>query len=129
MPSFHSTSVVSVRPSSTVTTPSLPTLVMASAIFSPISRSLLAAIEATCAISSRFEAEILIESFSSCSTMRWTASSMPRLIPSGEAPAATFLRPSSKIASARTTAVVVPSPATSAVLVATSRTMMAPMFS
>ena len=41
---------------------------------------------------------------------------MPRLSATGLAPAVTFLRPSSKIASASTVAVVVPSPATSEVL-------------
>ena len=46
----------------------------------------------------------------------------------GVAPAVTFLRPSRKIASASTVAVVVPSPATSEVLLATSRTICAPMF-
>ena len=40
----------------------------------------------------------------------------------------TFFRPSRKIASARTVAVVVPSPATSEVFEATSRTIWAPMF-
>ena len=47
----------------------------------------------------------------------------------GLAPAATVFRPSLKMASARTVAVVVPSPATSQVLEATSRTIWAPMFS
>ena len=45
------------------------------------------------------------------------------------APAVTFLSPSSKMASASTVAVVVPSPATSLVFEATSRTRRAPMFS
>ena len=54
---------------------------------------------------------------------------MPRLRSIGFAPAVTFLRPSRKIASARTVAVVVPSPATSVVFDATSRTICAPMFS
>src|SRR3954469_4194790 len=47
----------------------------------------------------------------------------------GLAPAVTFLRPSRKIAWASTVAVVVPSPARSDVLVATSLTIWAPMFS
>ena len=47
----------------------------------------------------------------------------------GLLPAATFRRPSRKIARARTVAVVVPSPATSEVLEATSLTSLAPMFS
>jgi len=45
------------------------------------------------------------------------------------APAATVLTPSRKMACASTVAVVVPSPATSEVLEATSRTICAPMFS
>src|SRR5215217_7343232 len=47
----------------------------------------------------------------------------------GFAPAATFLRPSLTMIWARTVAVVVPSPATSLVLVATSFTSWAPWFS
>ena len=54
---------------------------------------------------------------------------MPRLRAIGLAPAVTFLRPSRKIACASTVAVVVPSPAMSEVLVATSLTIWAPMFS
>ena len=54
---------------------------------------------------------------------------MPRLSSIGLAPAVTFLRPSRKIAWASTVAVVVPSPARSLVLVATSFTICAPMFS
>ena len=44
-------------------------------------------------------------------------------------PAATDLAPSRTIAAARMVAVVVPSPAMSLVLLATSRTICAPMFS
>src|SRR5215213_6160766 len=47
----------------------------------------------------------------------------------GLAPPATFLRPSRTMIWARTVAVVVPSPATSLVFVATSLTSWAPMFS
>src|SRR5271170_2946028 len=54
---------------------------------------------------------------------------MPRLRAVGLAPAATVFTPSRKIACASTVAVVVPSPATSDVLEATSRTICAPMFS
>ncbi len=54
---------------------------------------------------------------------------MPRLRASGLAPAATFFRPWRTIAWASTVAVVVPSPATSLVAVATSRTSWAPWFS
>ena len=55
--------------------------------------------------------------------------SMPRLISIGLAPAATFFIPALTIACASTVAVVVPSPAMSSVLVATSFTSWAPMFS
>ena len=54
---------------------------------------------------------------------------MPRFRAIASAPAARALRPSLKIASARTVAVVVPSPATSEVLLAASLTSWAPMFS
>ena len=54
---------------------------------------------------------------------------MPRLRAVGLAPAATLRRPSRTSAWASTVAVVVPSPATSLVLVATSLTSWAPMFS
>src|SRR6185503_648076 len=50
-------------------------------------------------------------------------------MPIGFAPAVTYFMPSRKSASARMVAVVVPSPATSPVLLATSRTICAPMFS
>ena len=65
----------------------------------------------------------------SSATMASTALSMPRLRAIGLAPAVTFFRPSSKIASASTVALVVPSPATSFVFEATSFTIWAPMFS
>src|SRR2546430_729549 len=121
-------SVVS-RPfaSSTVITPSLPTLSMASAILSPISLSPLAEIVPTCAISFRplVGAEIRFSSSPTSST----ALSMPRFSDIGLAPAVTDFRPSRKIACASTVAVVVPSPAISEVLVATSFTIWAPMFS
>ena len=62
-----------------------------------------------------------------------TAASVAFFIPFlkmiGLAPAARFLIPSLIIACARTVAVVVPSPATSLVFVATSLTSCAPMFS
>ena len=63
------------------------------------------------------------------STTASTPCSMPRLSAIGFAPAATFFRPSRTIACASTVAVVVPSPATSLVAVATSRTSCAPWFS
>ena len=113
--------------SSTVITPSLPTFSIASAIRLPISSSLFAEIAPTCAIS--FLPLVGVEIAFSSSTTLITALSMPRLIAIGFAPAVTFFSPSRKIAWARTVAVVVPSPARSLVLVATSFTICAPMFS
>ena len=126
MPSVNSSSVEAVEDSSTVMTPSLPTLSNASAMVAPISWSC-AESEATWAISS-------LDSISRAVSSRRvetasTAWSMPRLRPEGEAPAATLRRPSWTIAWARTVAVVVPSPATSLVLVATSLASWAPRFS
>ena len=65
----------------------------------------------------------------SSSAMAATAFSMPRLRPIGLAPAATLRRPSLTSAWASTVAVVVPSPATSSVFLATSLTSSAPIFS
>src|SRR6516164_3194250 len=62
-------------------------------------------------------------------TMALTAMSTPRLRSIGFIPAATALTPSRTIAWARMVAVVVPSPATVLVLLATSRTICTPMFS
>src|SRR3954468_20640161 len=125
MPSVNSRSMPNVWPSSTFTTPSLPTLSIASAITSPISSSA-AEMAATRAIWS------LPEISFACSRMfstAWsTAFSMPRRRASGFAPAATFFRPLRTICWASTVAVVVPSPATSLVAVATSRTSCAPWF-
>ena len=58
-----------------------------------------------------------------------TALSMPRFRSIGFMPAATYFMPSVTIDCASTVAVVVPSPATSEVLDATSCTICAPMFS
>src|SRR3990170_2399533 len=127
MPSTHSTSVPRLLPSSTVITPSLPTFSMALASMSPISRSPFEAIVPTWAISSVLL--ILIDIFLSSAVMSSTAFSMPSFICTGLTPAATERRPSLKIACARMVAVVVPSPATSLVLEATSFTIWAPMFS
>jgi hypothetical protein len=112
--------------SSTVITPSLPTFSMASAMRFPITSSL-AEIVATWAIADLFSTG-LAESLM-ISTAFSTAFSIPRLIIIGLAPAATFFIPSRTIAWANKQAVVVPSPATSLVLVATSFTSWAPMFS
>ena len=108
-------------------TPSLPTFSMASAMRLPIVLSLLAAIEATWAIS--FLSFVVLDIFLRSSTTFSTACSMPRLSPIGLAPAVTFRRPSRKMAWASTVAVVVPSPATSEVLEATSFSIWAPMSS
>src|SRR3954468_785370 len=108
-------------------TPSLPTFSMASAIRLPISLSLFAEIVPTWAIS--FLPAEGTDKVLSCSTTASTARSMPRFSSMGLAPAVTFLSPSRKIAWASTVAVVVPSPARSDVLVATSLTICAPIFS
>src|SRR5713226_1314702 len=126
MPSTTSRVVSMVRDSSTVMTPSLPTFFMASAMMPPICLSLLAEMVPTCAIISPLTSR---ESFLISSTATSTARSMPRLSAVGLAPAATVFTPSRKMACASTVAVVVPSPATSLVLEATSRTICAPMFS
>src|SRR6185312_10512345 len=125
MPSVNSSSRPKVWPSSTFTTPSLPTFSIASAITSPISRSR-DEIVATRAMSSL--PLISVDCAFRFSTTDSTALSMPRLSAIGLAPAETFFRPLRTIAWASTVAVVVPSPATSLVAVATSRTSCAPWF-
>src|SRR5215475_3586655 len=127
MPSTTSSSVSSDLASSTVITPSLPTFFMASARNLPISASPLAEMVPTWAISS-FEVTFLVF-FSRSATTASTARSIPRFRSIGFMPAATALEPSRTIAAASTVAVVVPSPAASAALEATSRTICAPMFS
>ena len=82
---------------------------------------------ATWAIS--FLSLTVLESFLISSTTTSTALSMPLLRAIGLAPAVTFFIPSRKMFSARTVAVVVPSPATSEVFSATSFTSWAPIFS
>src|ERR1700694_3509582 len=127
MPSTTSSWVSRLFASSTVMTPSLPTFCIALAIISPMSRSPLAEIVPTWAISSLVEIffERLLRSWTTASTARST----PRFRSIGFMPAATALAPSFTIACASTVAVVVPSPARSLVLLATSRTIWAPMFS
>src|SRR6267378_2110670 len=105
MPSTTSSSVSRLLASSTVMTPLVPTWAISS-----------------------FEVTFL-ELVLRCSTTASTARSTPRLRSIGFMPAATALAPSLTIACARTVAVVVPSPARSEVLLATSRTIWAPMFS
>src|ERR1700716_3605940 len=127
MPSTTSSSVSSDLASSTVMTPSLPTFFMASARNLPISASPLAEMVPTWAISS-FEVTFL-EFLTRSATTAATARSIPRFRSIGFMPAATALAPSRTMAAASTVAVVVPSPAASAALEATSRTICAPMFS
>ena len=91
----------------------------------PISTSLLAEIVATALmLFSTGRAMLAISS-----TTLSTAAFMPRISALASTPAAMCRRPRRKIASPRTVAVVVPSPATSLVLLAASRTRRAPMFS
>ena len=100
---------------------------MALAIMSPTSLSPLAEMVPTWAISSlvvTFLEEALISS-----TTLATALSTPRFRSIGFMPAATDFRPSTTMAWASTVAVVVPSPALSLVLEATSRISWAPRFS
>ena len=123
---MNSSSSPVVEDSSTVITPSFPTLSIASAINSPMPRSW-AEIVATSAICSFPETFVELER--SFSTTEVTAASIPLLIPIGWAPAARLRRPSLTIAWASTVAVVVPSPATSLVFSATCLTSCAPMFS
>src|SRR5581483_9720525 len=127
MPSTTSSSFSRPEPSSTVITPSRPTLSIASAMVLPIDSSPLAEIVPTWAID--FESLEGLESFFSSSTAVMTALSMPRLTSIGLRPEETAFRPSRMIAWASTVAVVVPSPASSEVLDATSFTICAPMFS
>ena len=108
-------------------TPCLPTFSIAWAISSPILVSELAEIEPTCAIA--FESSAGVDNSWICSTAARTALSIPRFRSIGFMPAATDFMPSTKIDCANTVAVVVPSPATSLVRLATSRTSCAPMFS
>src|SRR5438132_11508695 len=127
MPSTTSSCVSRPFASSTVMTPSLPTLPIASAMISPMVESLFAEIVPTCAIS--FCSLVGLDIDLSSPTPPPTPLSMPRLRVIGSWPAATILSPSVKMARARTVAVVVPSPATSEVFDATSFTICAPMFS
>src|SRR3954449_5614768 len=122
-----STSVSSDLFSSTVMTPSLPTFCIACAIILPMAASPLAEMVPTWATSE--EAATGLARFSMSLTTAATAMSMPRLRSIGFMPAATDLAPSRTMDWASTVAVVVPSPARSLVLEATSRTIWAPMFS
>ncbi len=127
MPSTTSSSVSRLLASSTVITPSLPTFCIALAIMSPMVVSPLEEMVPTWATSP--VPETFLECLPRKATTDSTAASMPRFRSIGFMPAATALAPSRTIAWASTVAVVVPSPATSLVLLATSRTICAPMFS
>src|ERR1700688_4609743 len=127
MPSTTSSSVSRLLASSTVITPSLPTFCIALAIISPIDLSPLDEMVPTCATSAL--SLIFFERLAMSLTASMTARSTPRFKSIGFMPAATSLAPSRTIAWASTVAVVVPSPARSEVLEATSRTIWAPMFS
>jgi len=127
MPSTTSSSFSRLLPSSTVITPSLPTLSIASAMILPIDSSALAEMVPTWAVS--LLVVIGLESVCSSATTALTALSMPRLRSIGFMPEVTYFMPSLTIACASTVAVVVPSPAMSPVFEATSFTICAPMFS
>mmetsp|Transcript_114829 Transcript_114829/g.223053 ORF Transcript_114829/g.223053 Transcript_114829/m.223053 type:complete len:234 (-) Transcript_114829:3-704(-) len=124
MPSTSSSSCSMVLPSETVMVPSLPTFSNASVMSLPMASSPFAAIVATF-ITLSGESIMIAAPLRSSSTIL-VAWSMPRLISIGFMPAATALQPSRKIARANTVAVVVPSPATSLVLLATVLTSWAP---
>jgi len=126
MPSTRSSSVFIVLDSSMVITPSLETFSIASATIWPTSSSA-EEIAATLAISAWLLTSFFIPLIAS--TAASVAFFIPFLMMIGLAPAARFFIPSLIIAWARTVAVVVPSPAASLVLVATSFTSCAPMFS
>mmetsp|Transcript_33139 Transcript_33139/g.87658 ORF Transcript_33139/g.87658 Transcript_33139/m.87658 type:complete len:252 (-) Transcript_33139:2-757(-) len=124
MPSTTSSSCSMVLPSATVMVPSLPTFSKASVIICPIFSSPLAAMVATLLM---LAGESIITAWAvRSSSTTFTAASMPLLMSMGFMPAATALQPSRKIARASTVAVVVPSPATSLVLLATVLTSWAP---
>src|SRR6202158_5298046 len=127
MPSTMSTSVWSDLFSSTVMTPSLPTFCIACAIILPIAVSPFEEIVPIWATSD--DEATGLGRFSISLTTACTAISMPRFRSIGFMPAATALAPSRTIACASMVAVVVPSPAVSLVLEATSRSICAPIFS
>ena len=125
MPSTTSTDIPSVSDSSVVTTPLRPTQSTASAITAPIVSSSLAASVAMCRSSSWPPTETA--RLRRVSITSGTVCSMPRRTRIGLAPASTARRPSRTIAWASTVAVVVPSPTTPLVFIATSFTSCAPM--
>ena len=126
MPSTVSSTFSRPDPSSTVMAPSLPTFPIALAIILPMAVSPLDDMVPTWAMAS--ESVQGFDRRSSSATAVLTARSIPRFRSMGFMPAATDLSPSRTIAWASTVAVVVPSPASSAVFEATSLTSCAPMF-
>ena len=111
MPSTTSKSFSRDCPSSTVITPSLPTLPIASAIIDPMLVSEFAEIVPTCSIA--LWSVHGLDIFCKLSTATVTALSIPLFKSIGFMPAATHFNPSLRIDCATTVAVVVPSPATS----------------
>ena len=112
-------------PSSRVITPSAVTFSIASAISLPTDSS---PAETVATLSMSLLPFTAWEFFLICSTAASTAFCMPFFTTIGFAPAAMFFMPSRTRACASRVAVVVPSPAASLVLVATSFTRAAPMF-
>ena len=127
MPSTTSNSVSRLFASSTVITPSFPTFCIASEIIPPTSASPLEAIVPTCltSLSDLTGFEFLWSSL----TIASAAVSIPLLRSIGFKPAATAFIPSVANAWHKTVEVVVPSPARSLVLLATSLIIWAPIFS
>ena len=126
IPSTKSSSVSIVLDSSIVITPSLETLSIASATICPTASSPddTAATLAICSLSFT-----LLLIFAMASTATSVAFFIPLRRMIGFAPASRFFIPSCTMDCASTVAVVVPSPATSFVLDATSFISCAPMFS
>ena len=127
MPSTMSSSVSKPLASSIVIAPSRPTLSIAAASMRPICSSPLAETVPTCAISS--EVVTGLEHRLSSLTTAAVARSIPRFRSIGFMPATTAFAPSEAIAEASTVAVVVPSPASSLALFATSLMSWTPRFS
>src|SRR5690606_8100459 len=125
-PSVMSSSVASVDDSSTVMTPSSPIFSTASPNMAPMSGSRDVTVP-TWAMLSRPLTGVALDL--SSSTTLSAAAWIPRPSAVGLAPAATLRRPTFTNACANTVAVVVPSPATSLVWVATFLASCAPRFS
>lgn len=120
IPSTYSISCYKVLPSATVIVPWFPTLSISSAIKAPISLSPLELMVAILSIYLFVVIYILL--FYKSATTASTAILIPFLRSIGFNPASTDLQPSLKIALAKIVAVVVPSPASSLVLLATDFT-------